>query len=112
MSVGAATPQPDAFEIRTNATFEALMWALSRLGSLQHLPSPDVATIGEALIDRECRVFSDDPGLVGSLVASARTRCRWPEPTTRSWHWPIQRGWNGLRKCRSGPTSTPTRARR
>lgn len=59
----APVPVPDAFETRTNATFEALMWALSRPGTVQTLPAPGMAGIAEALIDRECRVFCDDPAL-------------------------------------------------
>jgi alpha-D-ribose 1-methylphosphonate 5-triphosphate synthase subunit PhnH len=59
----AAVPVPDAFEARTNATFEALMWALSRPGTVQDLPTPGMSGIAEALIDRECRVFCDDPTL-------------------------------------------------
>lgn len=70
----AATPVPDAFEARTNATFEALMWALARPGSVQALPAPGMAGIAEALVDRECRVFCDDVALgmqVGALGATA-----------------------------------------
>lgn len=59
----AATPVPDAFETRTNATFGALMWALSRPGTVQDLPSDDPTLIAEALIDRECRVWCADPVL-------------------------------------------------
>ncbi len=64
-------PLPSDFEARTNATYEALMWALSRPGLPRSLP---IATeqIGQAyyqtsiietLIDRECAVFSDDESL-------------------------------------------------
>lgn len=63
----AFTPMPDAFEARTNATFEALMWALARPGTVQDLPSADVANIAEALLDRECRVFCDDPALADKI---------------------------------------------
>jgi alpha-D-ribose 1-methylphosphonate 5-triphosphate synthase subunit PhnH len=63
MSRLAAVPVPDAFETRTNATFEALMWAMSRPGSVQGLPTPGMTGIAEALLDRECRVFCDDPQL-------------------------------------------------
>jgi alpha-D-ribose 1-methylphosphonate 5-triphosphate synthase subunit PhnH len=64
----AATPVPDAFETRTNATFEALMWALSRPGSVRDLPSDDPTLIAEALIDRECRVWCADP-LLSARIA-------------------------------------------
>lgn len=65
----AATPVPDAFETRTNATFEALMWALSRPGSVQNLPMPDPAGIAEALLDRECRVFCEDAALTARVAS-------------------------------------------
>lgn len=69
MSALASVPVPDAFEARTNATFEALMWALSRPGTVQDLPSPDVAGIAEALLDRECRVFCDNVLLAGKIAS-------------------------------------------
>jgi len=69
MSLLAAVPVPDAFETRTNATFEALMWALARPGTVQDLPAPGMTGIAEALLDRECRVFCDDPSL-GDRIAS------------------------------------------
>ncbi|MFP1644585.1 phosphonate C-P lyase system protein PhnH [Pontitalea aquivivens] len=64
-----ATPVPDAAETRANATFEALMWALSRPGTVQHLPQSGAWAIAEALVDRECRAFTDDPALAPQLVA-------------------------------------------
>lgn len=64
-----AVPVPDAYEARTNATFEALMWALARPGSVQDLPAPGMAGIAEALIDRECRVYCDDPTLGDRIAA-------------------------------------------
>jgi alpha-D-ribose 1-methylphosphonate 5-triphosphate synthase subunit PhnH len=68
MSMLTAVPVPDAFEARTNATFEALMWALSRPGTVQSLPAPGMAGIAEALIDRECRVFCDDRALADRIA--------------------------------------------
>ena len=59
----ASVPVPDAFEARTNATFEALMWALSRPGTVQTLPAPGMKGLVEALVDRECKVFCDDADL-------------------------------------------------
>jgi len=64
----ATTPVPDDFETRTNATFEALMWVLSRPGTVQVLPAPGMAGIAEALLDRECRVFCDDPALAERIA--------------------------------------------
>ncbi|TCM76717.1 phosphonate C-P lyase system protein PhnH [Rhizobium sp. BK068] len=46
--------QPTAEDMRTNATFEELMWALSRPGLVRALPSSGLAAIGESLLDREC----------------------------------------------------------
>ena len=51
-------PQPSETESRANATFDALMWALSRPGQVRRLPEPGMAGLVDALIDRECRVFA------------------------------------------------------
>ncbi|MEO1538133.1 MAG: phosphonate C-P lyase system protein PhnH [Pseudomonadota bacterium] len=56
-------PQPSDFETLTNATFDALMWALSRPGLLRQLPEPGMAGMVDALIDRECRVFAASEAL-------------------------------------------------
>lgn len=69
MSLFSAVPVPDAFETRTNATFEALMWALARPGTVQDLPGPGMAGIAEALLDRECRVYCDDPALADRIAS-------------------------------------------
>ncbi len=69
MSLLTAVPVPDAFETRTNATFEAMMWALSRPGTVQDLPAPGMTGIAEALLDRESRVFCDDPALAERIAA-------------------------------------------
>jgi alpha-D-ribose 1-methylphosphonate 5-triphosphate synthase subunit PhnH len=69
MSLLTAVPVPNDFETRTNATFEALMWALSRPGTVQDLPVPGMTGIAEALLDRECRVFCDDPILADRIAA-------------------------------------------
>lgn len=68
MPLLAEAPVPDDFEARTNATFEALMWALSRPGRVQALPVPGMAGIAEALLDRECRVFCEDPALADRIA--------------------------------------------
>jgi alpha-D-ribose 1-methylphosphonate 5-triphosphate synthase subunit PhnH len=78
----AATPFPDAAETRTNAIFEALMWALSRPGTVQDLPSADPALIAEALVDRECHVWCADPAL-GSRIAFTGAH---PADATRADH--------------------------
>lgn len=65
-----ATPIPDAAEIRANQSFEALMWALSRPGTIQTLPEPGHSSIADALVDRECRVHTDDPTLARQMQAA------------------------------------------
>lgn len=93
MPAFASVPVPDAFETRTNATFEALMWALSRPGTLHPLPNPGMAGIAEALVDRECRVHTDDPALariIASLGAdlvpvSLADHCFTAQPTPDMW---------------------------
>jgi len=61
---------PDAAEMRANATFEVLMWALSRPGDIRELPETGLAAIAETLVDLECTVFSDDPGLRAQIAAT------------------------------------------
>lgn len=56
-------PVPDADEARDNATFGALLAALSRPGTPQAMPLPGPAPLALALIDRECRVWADTPEL-------------------------------------------------
>lgn len=56
-------PTPSDFETRTNATYEALMWAMSRPGLLRTLPGTGQALIVETLIDRECAVYCEDADL-------------------------------------------------
>lgn len=58
-----AHPTPSDFETRTNATYDALMWALSRPGMVRHLPTSGPEAIVETLLDRECAVYCDDPAL-------------------------------------------------
>ena len=58
-----ALPVPSDFEARTNATYEALMWALSRPGLIRHMPDAGQAGVIEALLDRECKVHCADPAL-------------------------------------------------
>lgn len=63
-------PQPSNFETQTNATFDALMWALSRPGLARDLPEPGMALLVDALIDRECRVFASAPELASRAARS------------------------------------------
>lgn len=61
-------PQPSVFETLTNATFAALMWALSRPGQLRSLPEPGMAGLVDALIDRECRVHTVSEDLAARVT--------------------------------------------
>jgi len=61
-------PVPSEFESRTNASFEALMWALARPGRVRDLPGASEAVIAEALLDRECRVWCAEPAMADAVV--------------------------------------------
>ncbi|KAB6715617.1 MULTISPECIES: phosphonate C-P lyase system protein PhnH [Roseobacteraceae] len=61
-------PTPSREETRANATFEALIWSMSRPGRLRDLPERGEAQIIEALIDRECHVFCADPLLMPKVL--------------------------------------------
>lgn len=63
-------PVPSDFEAQTNATYAALMGALSRPGLIHDLPGAGQAQIIAALIDRECAVHCVDPELA-ALAARA-----------------------------------------
>jgi alpha-D-ribose 1-methylphosphonate 5-triphosphate synthase subunit PhnH len=54
---------PDPAEMRSNATFEALMWAMARPGEVRDLPVPGLAPVVEALIDLECAAYGDSTEL-------------------------------------------------
>lgn len=63
-----AVPVPAPEDVRDTAAFDALMWAMARPGTVQDLPEGP-ADLVLALVDRECRVMTDDPALM-QLVAS------------------------------------------
>lgn len=63
-------PTPSKGETRSNAAFEALIWALSRPGRIRDLPEAGELSVIDALLDRECRVFCADPALVPKVLAS------------------------------------------
>ncbi|MEL6573159.1 MAG: phosphonate C-P lyase system protein PhnH [Pseudomonadota bacterium] len=74
-----AHPTPSDFEARTNATYDALMWAFSRPGLPRDLPAPGQAGVIETLIDRECAVFCEDPAMAD---LAARTGAEMVAPET------------------------------
>jgi alpha-D-ribose 1-methylphosphonate 5-triphosphate synthase subunit PhnH len=64
-------PRPTAAELRSHATFTALMWALSYPGRPQPLPdggAPAMPLIAEALVDLETSWFTNDPDLRAALA--------------------------------------------
>lgn len=63
-----AHPVPSDFETRTNATYEALMWGLSRPGLIRHMPEAGQSGVIEALLDRECKAHCADPALVSNIA--------------------------------------------
>ncbi|MEL6451892.1 MAG: phosphonate C-P lyase system protein PhnH [Pseudomonadota bacterium] len=63
-----AVPAPSPMEAHANATFDALLWALSRPGTVRGLPSPGEVPIIRALLDRECRAYAADPVLVPEIL--------------------------------------------
>ena len=64
------TPVQSPEETAENATFGALLWALSRPGMARALPEPGDSPIIDALIDRECKVHCNDPLLVPQILRS------------------------------------------
>lgn len=58
-----AAPLPNIEETPDNATFEALMWALSRPGTERHLPEAGLRPVVQALVDLEVAAFTDDAAL-------------------------------------------------
>lgn len=54
---------PTAAEMRSNATFDALLWALTRPGLVQTLSFAGFLPLAESLLDRECSFFCEDEQL-------------------------------------------------
>lgn len=61
---------PDALELRCNATFESLLWAMSRPGDARLLPAPGMDGVIETLIDLECSAYAESEALRVLLLAS------------------------------------------
>ncbi|MEQ9636694.1 MAG: phosphonate C-P lyase system protein PhnH [Devosia marina] len=61
---------PDTVELRSNATFEALMWALSRPGDIRTLPEAGFDAISETLVDLECSAYADTPAMRERILAT------------------------------------------
>jgi alpha-D-ribose 1-methylphosphonate 5-triphosphate synthase subunit PhnH len=66
---------PTLDDTRTNATFEELMWALSRPGELRELPAEGFWPLAESLLDRECSFHvTNDPSLDMKMAATGARR--------------------------------------
>lgn len=74
-----ATPLPTPEDAQANATFDALLWALSRPGLPRTLQAPAPQAIAQALIDRECAVYAADPLLVPSLLQQGAALVELPQ---------------------------------
>ncbi|MEP5212680.1 hypothetical protein [Sulfitobacter pontiacus] len=61
-------PQPSDIDTLANASFSALLIALSRPGQIQTLPTAVEARIIAALLDRECHVACADPRLLPQVM--------------------------------------------
>ncbi len=64
----SAIVKPTEAETLANATFEALLWALSRPGMPRRLPQAGESQIISALLDRECRAYSVEPRLLPEIM--------------------------------------------
>ncbi|HVW92450.1 MAG TPA: phosphonate C-P lyase system protein PhnH [Devosia sp.] len=58
---------PTRQETLTNATFEALLWSLSRPGEIRNLPVAGIEMVAESLCDREVSLFCFDEALAARL---------------------------------------------
>ncbi|MFK0207010.1 phosphonate C-P lyase system protein PhnH [Agrobacterium sp. NPDC090283] len=66
---------PTADDSRTNAAFDALMWALGRPGLIRTLPFAGFETLAESLLDRECTFYvADDAALDRRLADTGAHR--------------------------------------
>tara|TARA_A200000113_G_scaffold218249_1_gene225546 strand:- start:6914 stop:7450 length:537 start_codon:yes stop_codon:yes gene_type:complete len=61
-------PKRSETEIQSNQSFEAMLWALSYPGRVRNLPEPGESMVIEALIDRECSVYTADPLLLPQIL--------------------------------------------
>ena len=65
---------PTADDSRTNATFDELMWALSRPGLIRTLPFAGFETLAESLLDRECTFFVANDTVLDQRLADTGAR--------------------------------------
>ncbi|MCF8484982.1 MAG: phosphonate C-P lyase system protein PhnH [Rhodobacteraceae bacterium] len=67
-----SAPLPTVEDQRDTATFEALMWAMARPGTIHDLPE-GLSDLILALVDRECKVMVDDPALARLVATTGAT---------------------------------------
>ncbi|MGZ9720539.1 phosphonate C-P lyase system protein PhnH [Rhizobium miluonense] len=72
---------PTADDTRTNATFEDLMWALSRPGQPRDMSGEGFWGLAESLLDRECSFHCEDDASLSVLLAATGAR---PTPLTEA----------------------------
>lgn len=65
---------PTADDSRTNATFDELMWALSRPGLVRTLLFAGFETLAESLLDRECTFFVANDAALDQRLADTGAR--------------------------------------
>lgn len=65
---------PTADDSRTNATFDELMWALSRPGVVRTVHFAGFETLAESLLDRECSFFVVDDAALAQKLADTGAR--------------------------------------
>lgn len=70
----ATAPILSEEDARAITCFDALMWALSRPGLTRDLPEPGMVCVVEALLDRECAAYADDPELARAIARSGAVR--------------------------------------
>ncbi|EJJ24779.1 phosphonate C-P lyase system protein PhnH [Rhizobium sp. CF142] len=70
---------PTDDDMRTNATFDALMWALARPGRSQPLPFPGLLALAESLLDRECSFFCSDERLKADIARTGANAVALPQ---------------------------------
>ncbi|MHC2543226.1 alpha-D-ribose 1-methylphosphonate 5-triphosphate synthase subunit PhnH [Ensifer sp. SEMIA 135] len=65
---------PTADDVRTNTTFEELMWALSRPGLTRTVPGGGFKSAAESVLDRECTFHVVDNAELDRAVATTGAR--------------------------------------
>jgi alpha-D-ribose 1-methylphosphonate 5-triphosphate synthase subunit PhnH len=66
--------QPTVDDSRTNATFEEMMWALSRPGIIRTVPTAGLAAMAESLLDTECTFTVDDDAALDAALQRSGSR--------------------------------------